>query len=101
MLLLKEVQELPELFMKSKEERVLWRTLRRFTKKVRIELDHSYLDRASAIRSYRIQDVQVRVDYERSVVVIENGGVLKELPLSLVVKNTAVFFKEMMEQLDL
>jgi uncharacterized protein len=45
--------------------------------------------------------VQVRVDYERSVVVIENGGVLKELPLSLVVKNTAVFFKEMMEQLDL
>ncbi|GAA3328646.1 hypothetical protein GCM10020331_073460 [Ectobacillus funiculus] len=33
MSLLKGVRELPELFMKSKEERLLWQTLRRFTKK--------------------------------------------------------------------
>ncbi|MDQ0246162.1 hypothetical protein J2S09_003749 [Bacillus fengqiuensis] len=70
MSLLKEVQELPELFMKSKEERILWRTLRRFTKQVKIELDHSYLDQASAIRSYQIQNVRMTIDYERNAVII-------------------------------
>ncbi len=70
MSLLKEVQELPELFMKSKEERILWRTLRRFTKQVKIELDHSYLDHASTIKSYRIQNVRMPIDYERNAVII-------------------------------
>ncbi|MBO9128570.1 restriction endonuclease-like protein [Bacillus sp. 165] len=100
MSLLKEVQELPELFMKSKEERVLWQTLRRFTKKVRIELDNSYLDQASTISSYYIQDVQIKIDYERGNALIGKEGVFKELSLDLVVRNTSVFFKEVFEQLN-
>ncbi|ASL63663.1 5-methylcytosine-specific restriction related enzyme [Bacillus cereus] len=51
MSLLKEVKELPELFMKSKEERTLWKTLRRFTRQVKVELDHRNLDEASSIKS--------------------------------------------------
>lgn len=67
MSLLKEVQELPELFMKSKEERTLWKTLRRFTKQVTVELNHRNLDEASSIKSYYVQDVQIWVDYENGV----------------------------------
>lgn len=40
MFLLKEVQEFPGLFMKSKEERTLWKRLCRFMKQVKVELDH-------------------------------------------------------------
>ncbi|WP_078414717.1 restriction endonuclease-like protein [Priestia abyssalis] len=100
MSLLKDVQELPELFMKSKEERILWRTLRRFTQRVKIELDHSYLDQASAIKSYEIQNVRITIDYERGVVIMGKEGRLKEISLSAMVKNTSAFFKEVLEQLE-
>lgn len=98
--LLKEVQELPELFMKSNEERILWRMLRRFTKKVRIELDHSYLDQASAIKSYHIQNVHIKIDYELENVMIGKEVTLIELPLDLVVRNSSVLFKEVLEELE-
>ncbi|WP_369900871.1 DUF2357 domain-containing protein [Bacillus manliponensis] len=96
MSLLKEVQELPELFMKSKEERTLWKTLRRFAKQVKIELDHEHLDEASTISSYYIQDVPVQIDYEERNVVI---GVDKKLPLDLVMWNSSVLFKGVLGEL--
>lgn len=99
MSLLKEVQELPELFMKSKEERTLWKTLRRFTKQVKVELDHRNLDEASSVKSYYVQDVQIWVDYENGVVMVGRGGLVKEVPLELVVGRGSVLFKEVLEVL--
>lgn len=99
MSLLKGVRELPELFMKSKEERLLWQTLRRFTKKIKIELDHPYLDLASAIKSYQIQNVHIMIDYKQGSVSINTEDTVKEIPLSAVVKNTSAFFKEVVGQL--
>lgn len=100
MSLLKEVQELPELFMKSKEERTLWKTLRRFTKQVKVELDHRNLDEASSIKSYYVQDVQIWVDYENGVVVVWRDGRVKEVPLELVVGRGSVLFREVLEVLN-
>ncbi|MED2933063.1 restriction endonuclease-like protein [Bacillus wiedmannii] len=100
MSLLKEVQELPELFMKSKEERILWKTLRRFTKQVKVELDHNNLDEASTIKSYYVQDVQIWVDYENEVVMVGRDGLVKEVPLELVVGRGSVLFKEVLEVLN-
>lgn len=42
--ILKEAKELPELFMKSKEEIALWRMLRRLSDRICFELDNRYLD---------------------------------------------------------
>ncbi|EJQ92060.1 TPA: DUF2357 domain-containing protein [Bacillus anthracis] len=100
MSLLKEVQELPELFMKSKEERTLWKTLRRFTKQVKVELDHNNLDEASSIKSYYVQDVQIWVDYENGVVMVRRDGRVKEVPLELAVGRGSVLFKEVLEVLN-
>ncbi|MGQ0417337.1 restriction endonuclease-like protein, partial [Bacillus sp. HC-TM] len=100
MSLLKEVQELPELFMKSKEERILWKTLRRFTKQVKVELDHNNLDEASSIKSYYVQDVQIWVDYENGVVMVGRDGRVKEVPLELVVGRGSVLFREVLEVLN-
>ncbi|QWH14895.1 DUF2357 domain-containing protein [Bacillus mycoides] len=100
MSLLKEVQELPELFMKSKEERTLWKTLRRFTKQVKVELDHNNLDEASSIKSYYVQDVQIWVDYENEVVMVGRDGRVKEVSLELVVGRGSVLFKEVLEVLN-
>ncbi|EOO40970.1 MULTISPECIES: restriction endonuclease-like protein [Bacillus] len=100
MSLLKEVQELPELFMKSKEERTLWKTLRRFTKQVKVELDHRNLDEASSIKSYYVQDVQIWVDYESGVVMVGRDGLVKEVALELVVGRSSVLFREVLEVLN-
>ncbi|PDZ11328.1 restriction endonuclease [Bacillus pseudomycoides] len=100
MSLLKEVQELPELFMKSKEERALWKTLRRFTKQVKVELDHSDLDKASSIKGYYVQDVQIKIDYEQGNVMVGKGGEFKELALDLVVRNSSMLFKSVLGQLS-
>ncbi|MGE6402986.1 DUF2357 domain-containing protein [Bacillus cereus] len=100
MSLLKEVQELPELFMKSKEERTLWKTLRRFTKQVKVELDHRNLDEASSVKSYYVQDVQIWVDYENEVVMVGRDGRVKEVALELVVGRGSVLFREVLEVLN-
>lgn len=98
--LLKEVQELPELFMKSKEERTLWKTLRRFTKQVKVELDHRNLDEASSIKSYYVQDVQIWVDYGNEVVMVGRDGRVKEVPLELAIGRGSVLFREVLEVLN-
>ncbi|CEV42117.1 Uncharacterised protein [Streptococcus pneumoniae] len=85
--------------MKSKEERTLWKTLRRFTKQVKVELDHNNLDEASSIKSYYVQDVQIWVDYEKEVVSVGRDGRVKEVPLELVVGRGSVLFKEVLEVL--
>lgn len=100
MSLLKEVKELPELFMKCKEERILWKTLRRFTKQVKVEPDHLNLDEASSIKSYYVQDVQIWVDYENEVVMVGRDGVVKEVALELVVGRGSVLFREVLEVLN-
>ncbi|HDX9540472.1 MULTISPECIES: restriction endonuclease-like protein [Bacillus] len=99
MSLLKEVQELPELFMKSKEERTLWKILRRFTKQVKVELDQRNLDEASSIKSYYVQDVQIWIDYENGGVMVGRDGRVKEVPLDLIFKNSSILFKSVLEHL--
>jgi hypothetical protein len=58
---LKEAKELPELFMKSKEEVTLWRMLRRLSNLIRFDLDDRYLDKATKIEAYRIKDIVIKL----------------------------------------
>ncbi|MFG6494727.1 restriction endonuclease-like protein [Fictibacillus sp. UD] len=58
---LKEAEELPELYMKSKDELAVWRTMRRLTKNPRIDLNHTSLDHASEIVQIQSGEVSVSV----------------------------------------
>lgn len=58
---LKEAEELPELYMKSKDELAVWRTMRRLTRKPRIDLNHTSLDHASEIVQIQSGEVSVSV----------------------------------------
>ena len=55
--MLQEAKELPELFMKSKNEMVLWRMLRRISDKIKIELDKSILENATGVDTFTIKDI--------------------------------------------
>ncbi|WP_316568857.1 restriction endonuclease-like protein [Neobacillus sp. YIM B06451] len=71
---LKESTELPELFMKSKEETTIWRMLRRVSDQIKLDLDHNELDRATHIREYRIKDIQVKMNIKEREIVFEKNG---------------------------
>ncbi|WP_088102984.1 hypothetical protein [Halalkalibacter urbisdiaboli] len=68
--LIKEANELPELFMKSKDELSIWRMLRRISDQIKIELDSEQLDEAKSVRSYRVSGLEIRMNPEESVVEI-------------------------------
>ncbi|MGX1983223.1 hypothetical protein EDD69_10958 [Thermolongibacillus altinsuensis] len=91
---LKEAKELPELFMKSKEEITLWRMLRRLSDRIRFDLDDRYLDKASKIEAYRIKDIVIKLaDHQ---LVITKGDEIKTLPMDDLLKQPSMVFKEIL-----
>ncbi|KZE69168.1 restriction endonuclease [Fictibacillus phosphorivorans] len=58
---LKEARELPELYMKNKDELTVWRTMRRLTNTPKIDLNNTSLDHASEIIQIQSGEVLVSV----------------------------------------
>lgn len=61
-----EAKELPELFMKSEEEIILWRMLRRVSDRIKIDLDNYVLDDAKFVKVYQIKDIIVKIQREQN-----------------------------------
>ncbi|WP_394173234.1 DUF2357 domain-containing protein [Guptibacillus hwajinpoensis] len=91
---LENAKELPELFMKTKEEVTLWRMLRRFSNKVTTELDSTHLDRASGITEYRMKDVRLRIDRGNELLVMDNHKGKKSIDIKWLTQNPTYVFKE-------
>ncbi|WP_257008200.1 restriction endonuclease-like protein [Bacillus sp. FJAT-45350] len=73
---LKEAKEIPELFMKSESEVVIWRMLRRVSDRIKVELDSEYLDRATGVQTFRIKDMEIRfLQEEERVEIIGTNGI--------------------------
>ncbi|AGX02771.1 hypothetical protein B14911_16875 [Bacillus sp. NRRL B-14911] len=97
---LEDATELPELFMKSAEEKTLWRMLRRVSDKISIRLDTVDLDAATRVEEYRIRDVLVRVDRDsREVYLIGESG-QKRVHFDVLLRNPAGVFRSLVEMLD-
>ncbi|MGR6118444.1 hypothetical protein ACTHHL_18500 [Aeribacillus composti] len=95
---LQEAKELPELFMKSKEEITLWRMLRRLSDRIRFDLDDRYLDKASKIEAYRMKDIVIKLAEHQ--LVIAKGGKSKTLPMDDLLKQPSMVFKEILRMMD-
>jgi hypothetical protein len=91
---LKQAKELPELFMKSSEEVALWRMLRRLSNRVRMQLDHTYLDQATGIQGYSIRDIKVDLNRATETLRLSKHGNTKEIPIEWLRKQPTYVFKE-------
>ncbi|MBA9026484.1 restriction endonuclease-like protein [Peribacillus huizhouensis] len=60
--ILKDAKELPELFMKSKNEIVLWRMIRRISDKAKVTLNRKNIDEATNIDSYFIKNISIHIE---------------------------------------
>ncbi|MFE7062044.1 DUF2357 domain-containing protein [Sutcliffiella sp. NPDC057660] len=56
--------ELPELFMKSGEEKVVWQMLRRLSDRIKVDLDNERMDGAERVVKYNIKAATVIFDRE-------------------------------------
>ena len=72
---LNTAEELPQLYMKDPLERQLWQVLRRFSKEVRMNLDHGELEKAEKVISFQSlrKGLRVQVD-ESDIKVSSNKG---------------------------
>lgn len=97
---LQEAIELPELFMKSKEEMVLWRMLRRVSDRIKIDLDENKLDLASRVMEYRIKEIKVIMNKTERKIVFSKDQFMKEVSLEELEKNPTGVFRVLMEILS-
>jgi len=90
---LSESTELPELFMKSTEEMILWRMLRRVSDKIVLNLDNDNVDHANRVTYFKIKDVLVSIDIqEQSLKFVSKHNEL-EVPKNKIIQNPSGVFK--------
>ncbi|WP_066300245.1 restriction endonuclease-like protein [Bacillus sp. FJAT-29937] len=90
---LKESRELPELFMKSKEELTLWRMLRRVSDQIKLDLDEINIDQATRVKEYKIKDISVKMDLDEREIVFVKATVRKVVLIDELEKNPAGVFR--------
>jgi uncharacterized protein len=93
---LKDAQELPEFYMKSNDEMVLWRLLRRVSDQVKVELDMGKLDKSSGIDSFSIKNINIRLDKEKRELVFQKGYDEVQISLDVLEKRPSRVFKEIL-----
>lgn len=92
---LKEAKELPELFMKSRKEMALWRTLRRVSDQIKLELDAINVDQATKIKKYHIEEKDISFMIEGENLVILKPGKRSVLPLKTLKNHPSAVFKQL------
>ncbi|WP_050615530.1 restriction endonuclease-like protein [Bacillus testis] len=93
---LKEAKELPELYMKSKEETQLWKMLRRVSDRVHIQLDDTTIDSASGIEEFVFKNSRIKVDRDKRMIEIQTEEAGKMFPLDILLTNPSKVFKEIL-----
>ncbi|KAB2331288.1 restriction endonuclease-like protein [Bacillus mesophilum] len=97
---LRESKELPELFMKSKEEKTLWRMLRRVSDKITIELDSEFLDTATVVEEFRIKNILIQINKEMREVTLVGTDHQTTESLDSMQRNPSTVFRALIELLE-
>ncbi|WP_394234145.1 DUF2357 domain-containing protein [Niallia oryzisoli] len=95
--LLKEAKEMPELFLKSKNELVLWRMLRRVSDQIKVMLDQNNLDEANKINTYSIKDINIELEKERQEIMFKKGEWESTLTVDTLEKQPSKVFKLLLD----
>ena len=98
--ILKEAKELPELFMKSKNELVLWRMLRRVSDQIKVTLDKKNIDEATTIDSYFIKDITIQIEKETREMVFKKENEEIKISVDVLEKQPSHVFKLLLQLIE-
>lgn len=90
-----EAQELPELFMKSKEESAIWRMLRRLSDNVKTRLDNRIIDEARRVEQFIIKDIIIEV--VDTHILLSKNNTKEKIPLDELREQPSKVFKKITE----
>lgn len=93
---LEEANELPELYMKSKQETTLWKMLRRVSDRIKIKLNDHNLDEASAVETFSFNNIVINLNRGNKTVSIINGEEERIVSYELLIQQPSVVFKEVL-----
>ena len=96
---LNEVKELPELYMKNKQETTLWRMLRRISDQIQISLDNQVVDHASKIGTFSFKDIEIVLNQEEQTLSIIKENETKLLSIELLIHQPSKVFREVLRLL--
>ncbi|MGE7767268.1 DUF2357 domain-containing protein [Peribacillus sp. NPDC096540] len=94
--LLNEAKELPELYMKNKQETTLWRMLRRISDQIEINLDNMVLDEALGVGTYSFKGIEIHLDKEKQSLSIRNDSQERILGEDLLIHHPSKVFREVL-----
>jgi len=99
--ILKSSKELPELFMRSKEEATIWRMLRRISDQIKIELNAENVDEASEIKEYRVKDIGITINTANKELILSKENKQKVMNIMTLQHNPSTVFKKIREMIIL
>ncbi|WP_096154071.1 restriction endonuclease-like protein [Bacillus sp. FJAT-45066] len=96
---LKQAKELPELYLQTDEERMVWQTLRRVSDEIKVDLDNHYLDQANKILTLKIKEITISLNIDENIVILKskNGEVIKDLREFR--RNPSILFRVIMNEI--
>ncbi|MDM5360418.1 hypothetical protein [Peribacillus sp. ACCC06369] len=97
--LLNEAKELPELYMKNKQETTLWRMLRRISDQIEINLDNKVLDEALGVGTFSFKEIEIHLDKEKRTLSIRNDSQERVLGTDLLIHQPSKVFREVLSLL--
>ena len=95
--LLNEARELPELYMKNKQETTLWRMLRRISDNIKMDLDHSNLEQVSRVETFTFKDITIQMNKTEQTLHIKNADSEKTVNAQMLVEQPSIVFKEILQ----
>ncbi|MFS0765672.1 DUF2357 domain-containing protein [Peribacillus phoenicis] len=94
--LLNEAKELPELYMKNKQETTLWRMLRRISDQIKINLDNKVLDEALGVGTFSFKGIEIHLNQEEKTLFIKNDSQERILGTDLLIHQPSKVFREVL-----
>ena len=94
---LQEAKELPELYMKSKEEMTLWKMLRRISDHIQIDLDSVELDQVTAIKEYKLKNINIKLDQNQNLVFFTKDDQVKSISFAKILEQPSSVFRDLID----
>jgi uncharacterized protein len=93
---LNEAKELPELYMKSREETTLWKMLRRVSDKITIQLNDQLLDEATRIEKFSFNDLEILLNKQEQTLSIMKNEKELIINFNLLIQQPSSVFKKIL-----
>jgi uncharacterized protein len=95
--ILLEAKELPELFMKSKEEMTIWRMLRRLSDNVKSQLDSRIMDKAKKVEKFTVKNIHIEL--QDNYILLSKENTEDRIPLTDLKEQPSKVFKRVTQNL--